>query len=68
VLIVGINDESALGAVQALAISSASIDAAVVGHGGSKEILDVIADRKSPRIGTVSFNAERYGADLLTFV
>ena len=66
VLIVGINDESALGATQALAGFS-SIDAAVVGHGGSREILNVIADKKSPCIGTVSFHSERYGPDLLSF-
>jgi ribose transport system substrate-binding protein len=67
VLIVGINDESAIGATQALSAVSTMIDAAVVGHGGSGEILSVIAERKSPCIGTVSFHAERYGPDLLSF-
>jgi ribose transport system substrate-binding protein len=67
VLVMGINDESALGAVEAIASSRGSIDAAVVGHGGSGEILDVIADRKSVCIGTVSFHAERYGPELLNF-
>lgn len=66
-LIVGINDESALGAVQAVSSFRGSADVAVVGHGGSKEILDVIADPKSVCIGTVSFHAERYGPDLLNF-
>ena len=61
------NDESALGATQALTATSASVDAAVVGHGGSREILNIIAERKSPCIGTVSFHAERYGPDLLSF-
>ncbi|MEO6802773.1 MAG: substrate-binding domain-containing protein [Granulicella sp.] len=67
VLTVGINDESALGATQALAAHSPSIDAAVVGYGGSQEILNVIAERKSPCIGTISFHAERYGPELLSF-
>ncbi len=67
VLIVGINDESAVGAVSALENSPGSIDAAVIGHGGSPEILELIADRKSPCIGTVSFHAELYGPDLLNF-
>jgi ribose transport system substrate-binding protein len=67
ILIVGINDESALGALSALSATSNSVDAAVVGHGGSKEILKLIADRKNPCIGTVSFHAERYGPDLLSF-
>ena len=67
VLIVGINDESAIGAASALENVSGSIDAAVIGHGGSPEILELIADRKSPCIGTVSFHAELYGPDLLNF-
>jgi ABC-type sugar transport system substrate-binding protein len=68
VLIVGINDESAIGAVSAVENASDSIDAAVIGHGGSPEILRLIADRRSPCIGTVSFHAELYGPDLLNFV
>lgn len=67
VLIVGINDESAIGASSALANASGSIEAAVIGHGGSPEILEIIADPNSPCIGTVSFHAELYGPDLLNF-
>lgn len=67
ILIAGINDESALGAVEAITASRGSADVAVVGHGGSGEILRVIADRNSPCIGTVSFHAERYGQELLNF-
>lgn len=67
ILVVGINDESAVGAAAALANAPDSIEAAVVGHGGSPEILELIAQRKSPCIGTVSFHAERYGPDLLNF-
>jgi ribose transport system substrate-binding protein len=67
ILIVGINDESAMGAVEAADAAKRTRDIAVVGHGGSKEILEVIADPKSSCIGTVSFNAERYGTDLLNF-
>ncbi len=67
VLIVGINDESAIGAVSALENAPGPIDAAVVGHGGSPEILELIADRKSPCIGTVSFHPELYGPELINF-
>ena len=67
ILIVGINDESALGAVEAADAAKRTRDIAVVGHGGSKEIMEAIADPKSSCIGTVSFNAERYGTDLLNF-
>lgn len=67
ILVVGINDESAIGATAALAAASSSVDSAVVGHGGSPEIMELVADRKSPCIGTVSFHPELYGPDLLNF-
>jgi ribose transport system substrate-binding protein len=67
ILVVGINDESAIGAVQAAEQAKAGAEIAIVGHGGSTEIIDIIADPKSSCIGTVSFHAELYGPDLLTF-
>jgi ribose transport system substrate-binding protein len=66
-LVVGINDESAIGSVSALNAAAGSVAAAVVGHGGSPDILKLIADRKSPCIGTVSFHAEQYGENLINF-
>jgi hypothetical protein len=41
---------------------------AVVGHGGSDEILKSVADPTSPCLGTVSFRAELYGPGLIEFV
>ncbi|MGC2398697.1 MAG: substrate-binding domain-containing protein [Acidobacteriaceae bacterium] len=67
VLIVGINDESAIGAVQAVDQAKAANDVAIVGHGGSTEIMDFISDPASSCIGTISFHAELYGNDLLHF-
>ena len=67
VLIVGINDESAIGAAEAVEQVKGGADIAIVGHGGSTEILEMIADPKNACIGTVSFHAELYGPDLLTF-
>jgi ribose transport system substrate-binding protein len=67
ILIVGINDESAIGAVEATEAVKGAREFAVVGYGGSKEILEMIAEPRSSCIGTVSFNAERYGTDLLNF-
>jgi ribose transport system substrate-binding protein len=67
ILIVGINDESAIGAVQAADLTKAGAEVAIVGHGGSTEIMKLIVDPKSPCIGTISFHAELYGADLLHF-
>jgi len=67
ILIVGINDESAIGAVQAVELTKAGTEVAIVGHGGSTEIMKSIVDPKSPCIGTISFHAELYGTDLLNF-
>lgn len=67
ILIVGINDESAIGAAQAAQQSRGKCEIAIVGHGGSPEIHEMIADPDSPCVGTVSFQAERYGPDLLSF-
>ncbi|MGI8961105.1 MAG: substrate-binding domain-containing protein [Bryobacteraceae bacterium] len=68
VLIAGINDESAIGAAEALQQASGAGEAAVVGHGGSAEILEMICDAGSPCIGTVSFHAELYGPGLVSVV
>ena len=65
--VVGINDESALGALQAVSQARYGKEFAVVGHGGSLEIVDMTAEPESPCIGTVSFRPERYGSDLLNF-
>jgi ribose transport system substrate-binding protein len=65
ILVVGMNDESAIGAVQAVESAKAGSEVAIVGHGGSTEIIDSIVDPKSSCIGTISFHAELYGADLL---
>lgn len=67
VLVVGINDESAIGAAEAARQTGGGTEIAIVGHGGSGEITDIIASPDSPCIGTVAFHAERYGADLLSF-
>jgi ribose transport system substrate-binding protein len=66
VLIAGINDESAIGASEAAQQSRADVSA-IIGHGGSAEIREIISDPRSPCIGTISFHAELYGAELLKF-
>jgi len=68
VLIAGINDESAIGAVEALQQANLVGDVAVVGHGGSADIIEIISDAGSPCIGTVSFRAELYGPGLVSIV
>lgn len=67
ILVAAINDESAIGAVKAAGRARKNMEIAIVGHGGSTEILDLIADSGSRCIGTVSFHAERYGEELLRF-
>jgi ribose transport system substrate-binding protein len=66
VLIAAINDESAIGASEAVR-ECKSCDIAIVGHGGSEEMMRLIAEAGSPCIGTVSFHAELYGPDLVKF-
>ncbi|HMF76147.1 MAG TPA: substrate-binding domain-containing protein [Bryobacteraceae bacterium] len=68
ILIAGINDESAIGAVEAAKVVGKSKKFAVVGHGGSDEILAAMAVPGSPCLGTVSFRAELYGPGLVEFV
>jgi ribose transport system substrate-binding protein len=67
VLIAGINDESALGAARVAQELRGTADFAIVGHGGSREILALVADPESPCIGTVSFRPELYGPGLVSF-
>lgn len=65
VLIAGINDESAIGAEEAVA--GTGIECLIVGHGGSAELLELAAKPTSPCIGTVSFHPELYGLGLMEF-
>jgi ribose transport system substrate-binding protein len=67
ILIAAINDETAIGAAEASMEARGSRNIAIVGHGGSSEMCDLIADPKSPCIGTVSFHPESYGPELVTF-
>jgi ABC-type sugar transport system substrate-binding protein len=56
------------GAVEALQQTSRAGEAAVVGHGGSAEIMEMVRDATSPCVGTVSFHAELYGPGLVSLV
>ncbi len=67
VLVAGINDESAIGAAQAAAQARRNQEIAIVGHGGSSEMTEVIADPQSACIGTVSFRPDLYGPELVSF-
>lgn len=66
ILIAGINDESAMGAVEAAGCNQ-DREIGIVGHGGSKEMLALAADPDSHCIGTVFFHPELYGPDLIEF-
>lgn len=67
ILVAGINDESAIGAAQAAGQARSKRDIAIVGHGGSPEMLEMVSERTSPCIGTVSFHPELYGPELVSF-
>ncbi len=67
VMIIAINDESAIGAAEAARHLRTHGEIAIVGYGGSAEILELIDAQTSPCIGTVSFHAESYGPALINF-
>ena len=67
VLIAGINDESAIGAAQAARQAGGNRDIAIIGHGGSSEMIAMVADPDGPCIGTVFFHPELYGPELISF-
>jgi ribose transport system substrate-binding protein len=67
ILIAGINDETAIGASEAAKKIRGSRDVAIVGHGGSPEMIKMVSDPASPCIGTVSFRPELYGPELVSF-
>jgi ribose transport system substrate-binding protein len=66
-LIAGINDETAIGASEAAIECGFGKGLAIVGHGGSPEMCELVADRSNPCIGTVSFHPELYGGELVDF-
>lgn len=65
ILIAGASDESALGALDALASEPRKFIGAIVGLDGSEAAREALAKKDSPFIGTVSFNSEKYGAALV---
>jgi len=67
ILVVGINDESAIGAAQAAEQTNGKREFAIVGHGGSSQMIEAIANPESPCIGTVLFHPELYGPELVSF-
>ncbi|MGH9700306.1 MAG: substrate-binding domain-containing protein [Candidatus Acidiferrales bacterium] len=67
VMIIAINDESAIGAAEATQRLRARGEIAIVSYGGSAEILELIDTQATPCVGTVSFHAENYGPALINF-
>ena len=67
ILIAGINDETAIGAAEATKKLRGGRDVAIVGHGGSPEMIRMVVDPDSPCIGTVLFHPELYGSELVRF-
>ena len=67
VMIIAINDESAVGAAEATKRLKSRGEIAIVGYGGSAEILELIEGETTPCIGTASFRAEAYGPALINF-
>lgn len=68
IAIAAVNDESALGAADAVAAHRSRRRIAIVGQGGSPEIIALARSGSGPCIGTVNFHAEAYGPELIDFV
>ena len=64
ILISAVSDDNALAALDAARELGLSKSCAIVGHDGSEEALDAVAERGSPFIGTVAFFPEQYGRQL----
>jgi ribose transport system substrate-binding protein len=58
-LVVGINDESAIGAAEARSEIGSGTEIAIAGHGAGGENTETTASPDRPCIGTVAFYAER---------
>ena len=61
------NDDSALGAADALRAAGRDGDAVVVGQGGAMDGRDAIADPASPIVATVTYHPERYGDQVIPY-
>lgn len=64
VLISAVSDDNALAALDAVRDVGVSKNCAIVGHDGSEEALEAIAEPGSPFIATVAFFPEQYGRQL----
>jgi ribose transport system substrate-binding protein len=61
------NDDSALGAADALRAAGRDADAVVVGQGGASDGREALADPTSPIVATVSYHPERYGDQVIPY-
>lgn len=64
VLISAVSDDNALAALDAVREMGLRRNCVIVGHDGSEEALEAIAEPRSPLIGTVAFFPENYGRQL----
>ena len=65
-LFAAVNDAAALGVLRAIEEAGLQADSAVVGHGGSAEILEELRRPETRLIASVAFFPENYGENLLT--
>jgi len=68
ILVSAVNDESAAGAMLAAGEAGLRGSTAIIGQGGSREILPLIEQEGSPFLGTVNFYPEMYGRALVELV
>lgn len=61
------NDDSALGAADALRAAGRTGDAVVVGQGGATDGREALTDPESPIVATVAYHPERYGEQVIQY-
>jgi ribose transport system substrate-binding protein len=64
-LISGSSDEMALGALEAVRDCGLDRTSAIIGHDGTDAVLEVLAGKECPLIGTVGFFPSTYGKQLV---
>ena len=64
IMISAVSDDNALAALEAVREMGLRRNCVIVGHDGSEEALEAIAEPGSPFIGTVAFFPEQYGRQL----
>lgn len=67
IVILNTNDDSALGAADAVMAAGRTSCVVIAGQGGDPDVRVAIADPGSPIVGTVAYHPDRYGDQLIAY-